>query len=136
MSDLFFPQFEFLCLVGTLWDDFGSRCLGICGLVGLGSLGLAHNMLLLRCGELADHQHRLIPARARRESSRLRGGGLASIWAPASKQSSHVGNAGVGVVSMRGAPVALPAFATAQFKRFFDCCRATRCLLLLGGSRF
>ena len=46
---------------------------------------------------------------------------MASIWALASQDSSHVGNAGVGVLSMRGAPVGLPTFATAQFKRFFDC---------------
>ena len=61
--------------------------------------------------------------------------GLASIWAPACQDSSHVGHAGVGVVSMRGAPVALPTFATAQFKRFFDCGRAVRCLLPLGAGR-
>ena len=37
---------------------------------------------------------------------------------------------------MRGALVALPTFATAQFKRFFDCGRAVRCLLPLGAGRF
>ena len=37
---------------------------------------------------------------------------LASIWAPASQDSSHVGDAGFGVISMRDAPVALPSFAT------------------------
>ena len=62
--------------------------------------------------------------------------GLASIWAPASQDSSHVGNAEVGVVSLRGAPLALPTFATAQFKSFFDCGRAVRCLLPLGAGRF
>ena len=63
--------------------------------------------------------------------------GLASIWAPASQVSSHVGDAGVGVVSLLGAPVlvALPTFATAQFRRFFECSRATRCLLPLGKGR-
>ena len=40
---------------------------------------------------------------------------MAIVWAPASKDSSHVGNAGVGVVSLRGAPISLPTFATAQF---------------------
>ena len=64
------------------------------------------------------------------------GKGLASVWAHACQDSSHVGNAGVGVVSMRGAPDALPSFATAQFKRFFDCGRAVRCLLPLGAGRF
>ena len=42
----------------------------------------------------------------------------------------------VGVVSTRGAPVALTTFATAQFKRFFDCGRAVRCRLPLGAGRF
>ena len=62
--------------------------------------------------------------------------GLASIWAPASQDSSHVGNAGVGVVSLRGAPLSLPTFATSQFKRFFDCGRAVRCLVPIGSGRF
>ena len=43
---------------------------------------------------------------------------------------------GVGVVSLKGAPLALPTFATAQFQRFFDCGRAVRCLLPLGSGRF
>ena len=67
---------------------------------------------------LAVVEHRLILARVRGEWARLEGKGMASLWAPASQDSSHVGNAGVGVVSMRGTPVALPSFATAQFKRF------------------
>ena len=37
----------------------------------------------------------------------------------ASQDTSHVGHAGVGVVSLRGAPLSLPTFAAAQFKRFF-----------------
>ena len=53
-----------------------------------------------------------------------------------SQDSSHVGNAGVGVVSLRGAPLALPNFTTAQFKSFFDCGRAVRCMLPLGAGRF
>ena len=85
---------------------------------------------------LAVVEHRLIPARVRSEWSRLRSKGLSSIWAPASQDSSHVGNAGVGVVSMRGAPLAPPTFATAQFQRFFDCGRAVRCVLPLGLGRF
>ena len=78
----------------------------------------------------------MIPARVRSEWSRLRGKGLSSIWAPASQDSSHVGNAGVGVVSLRGAPLALPTFVTAQFKSFFDCGRAVQCLLPLASGRF
>ena len=37
---------------------------------------------------------------------------------------------------MRGAPLALPTFATAQFKSFFDCGRAVRCMLPLASGRF
>ena len=72
----------------------------------------------------------------RSEWSRLKAKGLPSIWALASQASSHVGNAGVGVVSLRGAPFALPTFVTAQFKSFFDCGRAVRCLLPLASGRF
>ena len=50
--------------------------------------------------------------------------------------SSHVGNAGVGVVSLRRAPLSLPPFVTAQFQRFFDCGRVVRCMLPLGFGRF
>ena len=81
---------------------------------------------------LAIVEHRLIPARVESEWARLRRKGLPSIWAPACQDSSHVGDAGVGVVSMWCAPLALPTFATAQFQRFFDCSRAVRCMLPLG----
>ena len=37
---------------------------------------------------------------------------------------------------MRGAPLALPSLATAQFKSFFDCGRALRCLLPIASGRF
>ena len=85
---------------------------------------------------LAVAEHRLIPARVCSEWSRLKGKGLSSIWAPASQDSSHVGNAVVGIVSLRGAPLALPTFATAQIKCFFDCGRALRCVLPLASGRF
>ena len=85
---------------------------------------------------LAVAEHRLIPARVRSEWSRLRGKGLSSIWAPASQEASHIGHAGVGVVSLRGAPLSLPSFATAQFQRFFDCGRAVWCVLPLASGRF
>ena len=99
---------------------------------------LTHGDFALEVGVdfLAVAERRLIPARVRSEWSRLRGKGLSSVWAPASQDSSHVSNAGVGVVSMRCAPLALPTFATAQFKRFFDCRRAVGCMLPLGLGRF
>ena len=85
---------------------------------------------------LAITEHRLIPARVRSEWARLKSKGVASIWAPASQDSSHFGNAGVGVISLRGAPLSLPTSATVQFKRFFDCGKAVRCTLPLGAGRF
>ena len=68
---------------------------------------------------LAVVEHRRIPARDRSEWAKLRCRKIASIWAPASQDASHVGHAGVGVVSLRGAPLSLPSIATVQFQRFF-----------------
>ena len=78
----------------------------------------------------------LLLLRVRGEWARLRAEGCASVWAPASQESSHVGHAGVGVVSMRGAPLSLRTLAIAQFKRFFDCGRALRCMLPVASCRF
>ena len=99
---------------------------------------LTHGDLVLEAQVdfVAVVEHRLIPALVRSEWTRLRSKGLATVWAPVSQESSLAGHAGVGVVSMRGVPVSLPTFATAQCKRFFDCGRAVRCMLLLGSGRF
>ena len=51
---------------------------------------------------LAVVEHRLVPARARSECRRLREKGISSVWSPASQEFSPVGNAGVGVISLRG----------------------------------
>ena len=40
------------------------------------------------------------------------------------------------MVSLKGAFLSLPTFATAQFQRFFDCGRAVWCLLPLGRGQF
>ena len=86
---------------------------------------LTHGDFALEAGaDLAVVEHRLIPA-------------MRSEWAGlrrSERETSHVGNAGVGVVSLKGAPLSLPTLATAQFQRFFDCGRAVRCLLPLSGS--
>ena len=99
---------------------------------------LTHGDLALRTGVdfLAVAEHGLILAMFRGEWSRLKGKSISSIWAPASQDSSHVGNAGVGVISLRGAPLALPSMVTAQFKSFFDCGRALRCVLPIASGRF
>ena len=65
---------------------------------------------------LAVVEHRLILARVRSEWARLTRKSLASVWVPACQESSHVGNAGVGVISMRGLlllclPLLLPSLS-------------------------
>ena len=85
---------------------------------------------------LAVVENRLIPASFRSEWDRLKGKGMASLWAPASQDSSHAGHAGYGVVSLRGAPVAFPTCATAQLRRIFDCGRAVCCLLPVCAGMF
>ena len=81
-------------------------------------------------------EQRLVSARARSEWKRLRSKSISSIWSPASQEFSAVGNAGVGVVSLKGAPLALPTFATPGFERFFGLGRAVRCMVPLGCRRF
>ena len=124
----FFSSFGFFfCLVGILGTVLGFNPLAFvdCEVLNVGGW-LTHWDLALEAGVdfLAVVEHRLIPARVRSEWARLRRKGMASIWAPASQDSSHVGNAGVGVISMKGAPLALPTFATAQFRRFLITARS------------
>ena len=61
-------------------------------------------------------EHRLISARLRSGWASLRSAGFHSVWAPASQDGSHVGHAGVGVVSLKSSHLALPSFATAFFE--------------------
>ena len=60
---------------------------------------------------------------------------LALFGQPASLEGGHVGHAGVGVVSLRGAPISLPTFATTGFSEFFHLGRALRCFLPISGGR-
>ena len=64
---------------------------------------------------IAVVEHRLVPARAGSEGKRLLQAGVRSVWAPASLEGGHVCHAGVGVVSLRGAPISLPSIATVGF---------------------
>ena len=82
---------------------------------------------------LAVLEHRLV--RARSEGKRLLQAGARSVWAPASLEGGHVGHAGVGVVSLRGAPISLHTIATVGFSQFFQLGRALRCHLLVAGGR-
>ena len=81
---------------------------------------------------LAVAEHRLIPARARSVGHQLRKAGFHSVWAPACQDSVPGGHAGVGVVSLGGAPLALPSFVTPEFREFFRLGRALRTTLPTG----
>ena len=132
----FSPLFVFLlnrmsvfCGVAWFFGIFGLVELGIPGpgsapfLIEVLNVGvwLTHGDFALgaEVDFLAVVERRLIPARVRGEWARLRCKRLASIWAPASQDTSHVGHAGIGVVRLRGAPLSLPSIATVQFSFFF-----------------
>ena len=129
------------CLVWHLWIGrarhpgpgvgLGVEVFNISGWLTNGDLALDTDVDFL-----AVVEHRLVPARARSECRRLRGKGISSIWSPASQEFSPVGNAGVGVVALKGAPLAVPTFATSGFQRFYSLGRALRCVLPLGLGRF
>ena len=61
----------------------------------------------------------MIPARVRGEWSRLRRSAVSSIWALGCQETSHVGNAGVGVVSLKGALLSLPSFCYCSVSTIF-----------------
>ena len=83
---------------------------------------LTHGDLALKSSAdfLAISEQRLIPARVRSEWAALRRRGTHSVWAASSQEGSHVGHAGVGIISLKGAAVAIPIVATSAFRRFFE----------------
>ena len=74
-------------------------------------------------------EHRLIPSRARSVCHQLRRAGHHSVWAPACQDEIAGGHAGVGVISLGGAPLSLPSFVTPQFQEFFRLGRVLRTTL-------
>ena len=78
---------------------------------------------------LAIAEHRLIPSRARSNGHQLRMAGHHSIWALACQDQVAGGHAGVGVISLGGAPLSLPSFVTFQFQEFFRLGRVLRTTL-------
>ena len=77
---------------------------------------------------LAAAERRLIPSRIRSICHQLRNSWYQSVWAPACQDQV----ARVGVVSLGGAPLAFPTFATSDFKEYF---RALRVILPTGTGR-
>ena len=74
------------------WADFLPSHFGV-EFLNVGGW-LTHGDLALEVGDdfLAVVEHRLIPARVWGEWARLKRKSLASIWAPACQESSHVGD--------------------------------------------
>ena len=85
---------------------------------------------------LAVAEHRLVPARARTVTTQLRQARRSSVWAPSCQDVTPGGLAGVGVISLHGAPLSLPTLLDPSFKEFFRIGRAMRVVLPLGSSLF
>ena len=83
---------------------------------------------------LAIAEHRLVPARARTVTTQLRQARRSSVWAPSCQDVTLVGHAGVGVISLHGAPLSLPTLFDPSFKEFFRISRAMRVIFLLGNG--
>ena len=87
-------------------------------------------MALDSCAQfLAVAEHRLIPSRARSVCHQLRRACHHSVWAPACQDKIAGGHAGVGVISLGGAPLSLPSIVTPQFQEFFRLGRVFRTTL-------
>ena len=103
---------EFVCMGG--WLRYGDLALDSCAQF------------------LAVAEHKLIPSRAKSICHQLWKAGYQSVWAPACQDQIAGGHAGVVVVSLDCAPVALSTCATSAFKEFFRLGRALRTTLPSG----
>ena len=83
---------------------------------------------------LAIAEHRLVPARARTVTTELRHARRSSVCAPSCQDVTPGGHAGVGVISLHGAPLSLPTLFDSSFKEFFRIGRAKRVVLPLGNG--
>ena len=98
--------------------------------VNLGGWSTCGDLALDSCAQfLAVAEHRLIPSRARSVGHFPRKAGPESVWAPACQDPVAGGHAGVGVVSLGGAPLSLPSFDTPEFREFFKLGRVLRTTL-------
>ena len=96
--------------------------------VNVGGWLTSGDLALDSCAQfLAIAEHKLIPSRARSVCHQLRGASHHSVWAPACQDQVAGGHAGVGVVSLGGAPLSLPSFVTPQFQ---ECVQVGSCKLL------
>ena len=111
-------------------QGFSIECINVGGWLSNGDTALESNSHFL-----AVVEHRLIPARARSVANSLKNvAGHISVWAPACQDSIPGGHAGVGVVSLKGAPLTLPTFSTPGFNEFSRLGRALRVILPLANG--
>ena len=88
--------------------------------VNVGGWLTSGDLALDSCAQFhAVAEHGLIPSKASSVGHQLRKAGHHSVWAPACQDRVAGGHAGVGVVSLGGAPLTLPSFITPQFHEFF-----------------
>ena len=108
---------------------FSIEFLNVGGWLSRGDLALESSAHFLAIAE-----HRLIPARARAVTTQLRQARRSSVWAPSCQDVTPGGHAGVGVISLYGAPLSLPTLLDPSFKEFFRIGRAMRVILPLGNG--
>ena len=105
---------------------FSIEFLNVGGWLSRGDLALESSAHFLAVAE-----HRLVPARARTVTTQLRQARRSSVWAPSCQDVTPGGHAGVGVISLYGAPLSIPTLFDPSFKEFFRIGRAMRVVLPL-----
>ena len=110
-------------------SGFSIEFLNVGGWLSRGDLALESTAHFLAIAE-----HRLVPARARTVTTQLRQARRSSVWAPSCQDVTPGGHAGVGVISLHGAPLSLPTLFDPSFKEFFRIGRAMRVVLPLGNG--
>ena len=102
--------------------------------VNVGGWLTSGDLALDSCAQfLAIAEHRLIPSRARSVCHQLRRAGHHSVWAPAWQYKIAGGHAGVGVISLGGAPPVLShLLSLLSFRIFFRLGRVLRTTLPSG----
>ena len=110
-------------------SGFSIEFLNVGGWLSRGDLALESSAHFLAIAE-----HRLVPARARTVTTQLRQARRSSVWAPSCQDVTPGGHAGVGVISLHGAPLSLPTLLDSSFKEFFRIGRAMRVVLPLGNG--
>ena len=93
---------------------FSIEFLNVGGWLSRGDLALESSAHFLAVAE-----HRLVPARARTVTTQLRQARLSSVWAPSCQDVTPGGHAGVGVISLHGAPSLFLPFSIPPLRSSF-----------------